>query len=63
MALGSVKGDTAPAVWKHMRDETGSSDPGWNFDSKYLVSKSGVVSVPGDVEADIERLMQESDEL
>ena len=59
MKLGSVKGDAAPDLWKHMRDVTGSSDPSWNFDSAYLVSKSGVVSVPKNVEQDIEALMAE----
>ena len=58
MKLGSVVGDTAPELWKFMRDATGAGDPGWNFDSKYLVSKTGEVSVPGkDVEADIEKLI------
>ena len=60
MKLGSVVGDTAPEIWKFMRDSTGAGDPGWNFDSKYLVSKSGAVSVPTkDVEADIEKLLSE----
>jgi len=59
MKLGSVKGDTAPEIWKHMRDSTGSSDPSWNFDSAYLVSKSGEVSVPQNVETDIEALLGE----
>lgn len=59
MKLGSVVGDTAPDLWKHMRDATGSGDPGWNFDSSYLVSKSGAVSVPTDIEAEIEALMAE----
>lgn len=59
MKLGSVKGSAAPEIWKYMRDATGSSDPGWNFDSSYLVSKSGAVSVPKDVKKDIEALMAE----
>lgn len=60
LKLGSVVGGTAPEVWKYMRDATGSSDPGWNFDSKYLVSKTGEVSVPtADVEGDIEKLIGE----
>lgn len=59
MKLGSVKGDAASEIWKCMRDATGSSDPGWNFDSSYLVSKSGKVSVPKNVEQDIEALMAE----
>lgn len=42
-----------------MREATDSSDPGWNFDSKYLVSKTGEVSVPSDVEGDIEKLVSE----
>lgn len=60
LQLGSVVGDTAPGVWKHLRDATDSSDPGWNFDSKYLVSKTGEVSVPtADVEDDVEKLIGE----
>jgi len=59
MKLGSVKGDPAPEIWKHMRDATASSDPGWNFDSAYVVSKFGKVSVPKNVEEDIEALMAE----
>jgi glutathione peroxidase-family protein len=59
MQLGSVVGEGAPEVWKHVREATGSSDPGWNFDSKYLVSKTGEVSVPSDVEGDIEKLLSE----
>jgi len=59
MKLGSVVGDGATDIWKYMRDTTGSSDPSWNFDSKYLVSKTGTVSVPSDVEADIEKLVKE----
>lgn len=59
MKLGSVVGDGAPEVWKLMRDASGSGDPAWNFDSKYLVSKSGAVSVPADVASDIEKLVAE----
>ena len=60
MQLGSVKGDTAPEVWKHMRDITGSGDPSWNFKGKYLVSRTGEISVPTDLEADIAKLIEES---
>ena len=63
MALGSVQGSSAPAVWRHLVEETRSGDPGWNFDAKYLVGKTGDVIVPDDLEADIERLMEEGDEL
>jgi len=59
MKLGSVMGDGAPEVWKFMRESSGSSDPGWNFDSKYLVAKTGEVSVPSDVDAEIAKLISE----
>ena len=59
MKLGKIKGDTAPEVWRFFKDETGASDPMWNFKGKFLVSKNGEVSVPTDLEADIERLMNE----
>jgi len=60
MKLGSVRGDAAPDLWRFMRDATGSSDPSWNFASAYLVSRTGVVSVPRNgIEADIAVLMAE----
>jgi len=59
MKLGKIKGDTAPEVWRFFKDETGASDPTWNFKGKFLVSKNGEVSVPTDLEADIERLINE----
>jgi len=60
MKLGSVKGASAPEVWRFMKDSTGASDPTWNFNGKFLVSKSGQVSVPkGNVETAIEELMRE----
>jgi glutathione peroxidase-family protein len=60
MKLGKVKGDEAPDVWKFFKQETGAADPTWNFKGKFLVSKTGAVSVPkGDVEAAITALMEE----
>lgn len=61
MKLGNIKGDDAPDVWKFFKEETGASDPTWNFKGKFLVSKSGVVSTtsPSTVEDDIEALMTE----
>lgn len=59
LKLGKVKGDKAPQVWKYMKEQTGAADPNWNFKGKFLVSKTGVVSVPTNVEADIEALMNE----
>jgi len=59
MKLGKIKGDTAPEVWKFFKDETGAGDPIWNFKGKFLVGKTGEVSVPTDLEADIEKLINE----
>mmetsp|Transcript_25964 Transcript_25964/g.38450 ORF Transcript_25964/g.38450 Transcript_25964/m.38450 type:complete len:96 (+) Transcript_25964:271-558(+) len=62
MKLGKVKGPTASGIWKFMKEETGAPDPTWNFNGKFLVSKSGTVSIPKNVEADIEALMAEGEE-
>jgi len=63
MKLGSVTGNSAPEVWRYMRDQSGESDPGWNFDSKFLVSKTGdrVLSVSSgtQLEAEIKALVEE----
>jgi len=59
MKLGSVKGSSAPEVWRYMTEATGDSSPTWNFSAKYLVSKTGEVSIARDVEKDIEKLMEE----
>jgi glutathione peroxidase-family protein len=60
MKLGNILGDEASDVWKFFKAETGAADPGWNFKGKFLVSKTGKVSVPkGNVEAEIEALMKE----
>ena len=42
-----------------MKQASGASDPTWNFNGKFLVSKSGEVSVPKNVERDIEALMED----
>ena len=31
MELGSVKGSSAPEIWRHMKEQTGASDPAWNL--------------------------------
>jgi len=62
MKLGSVKGDTASDIWKYLRENNSannSKDPRWNFSSQYLVSKSGKVSIPKNIEQDIAALMAE----
>lgn len=59
MKLGNVLGNDAPEIWKHMKQASGASDPTWNFNGKFLVSKSGEVSVPKNVERDIEALMED----
>ena len=63
MKLGNIKGPEAPEVWRFFKEQTGAPDPMWNFRGKFLVSKSGVVSVPTDLEADIEKLMDEDGDL
>ena len=55
LQLGKVTGTEAPALWKFMQEQTGAKDPTWNFKGKFLVSKTGQVSVPTNVEADIEQ--------
>ena len=62
MKLGNILGDGAPDVWKFFKSETGAEDPTWNFKGKFLVSKTGSVSVPTNLERDIEALMEEKGE-
>jgi len=59
--LGKVTGQDVPDLWKFLKAETGAKDPTWNFNGKFLVSKTGVVSITtaGSVESDTEKLMQE----
>eukprot|EP00977_Amphora_coffeiformis_P024022 scaffold14974_cov195-Amphora_coffeaeformis.AAC.29 len=59
LALGKVTGDDASELWKYMKEQTGAADPTWNFNGKFLISKTGKVSVPKNLEADIEALMNE----
>ncbi len=59
MKLGKVRGEGSPDVWKFFKTQTGASYPIWNFQGKFLVSKTGSVSVPTDLEKDIEALMEE----
>eukprot|EP00428_Durinskia_dybowskii_P012973 CAMPEP_0170208554 /NCGR_PEP_ID=MMETSP0116_2-20130129/3863_1 /TAXON_ID=400756 /ORGANISM="Durinskia baltica, Strain CSIRO CS-38" /LENGTH=62 /DNA_ID=CAMNT_0010459029 /DNA_START=176 /DNA_END=364 /DNA_ORIENTATION=+ len=62
MKLGKVTGKDASEVWKFFQKETSAKDPTWNFNGKFLVSKTGVVSTTtaATVEADIAKLMEES---
>jgi glutathione peroxidase len=61
--LGHVTGPGASEVWKFFRKATGAKAPVWNFDGKFLVSKSGQVSLPtsDSLEADIARLVAAED--
>jgi len=59
MKLGKVKGEEAPELWRFFQDETDAADPLWNFQGKFLVSKTGVVSEPTNVVADIDYLINE----
>jgi glutathione peroxidase len=59
MKPSQVTGPGASEVWKYFLEATGASEPTWNFSSKFLVSKTGEVIVPGkDLEADIAKLME-----
>ena len=61
MQLGKIKGNKAPELWQHLREETGAKNPKWNFQGKFLVSKTGDISHTNDkdIDADIERLVNE----
>ncbi|CAB9501986.1 expressed unknown protein [Seminavis robusta] len=59
MKLGHVTGPGASEIWKFFMKSTKSKAPVWNFDGKFLVSKTGAVSLPTDLEADIAKLIQE----
>jgi glutathione peroxidase len=60
MKLGRVTGPGASEIWKFFKKATNARDPVWNFDGKFLVSKTGNVMLPeGDVEAAIAKLIGE----
>mmetsp|Transcript_32829 Transcript_32829/g.79817 ORF Transcript_32829/g.79817 Transcript_32829/m.79817 type:complete len:87 (+) Transcript_32829:507-767(+) len=61
MKLGPIKSSNpeTPLLWRYFLEKTGASDPLWNFRGKFLVSKTGEVTVPTDLEKDIERLIEE----
>jgi len=61
MKLGNVKGKDAPEVWKYMKLRSDAKDPTWNFNGKFLVSKTGKIlkTTAGTLEKDIEMLMKE----
>jgi glutathione peroxidase len=62
MKLGHVTGPGANEVWKFFRMATGSREPEWNFDGKFLVSKTGRIVLPSnDLEGDIAQLMAAED--
>ena len=58
MKLGSVTGPGASEIWKFFMKATGSRAPAWNFDGKFLVSKTGDITLPTDLEGDIEALIK-----
>jgi glutathione peroxidase len=61
MKLGHVTGPGASEIWKFFMKATQRREPVWNFDGKFLVSKSGRILLPGrDVAADIATLMEEA---
>jgi glutathione peroxidase-family protein len=64
MNIGDVAGTNARPSWKFFYDQTGASEPTWNFKGKFLVDRNGKVSVPSsNVEADIVALLDQQPEL
>ena len=64
MNIGDVAGPNARPSWKFFYDQTGASEPTWNFKGKFLVDRNGKVSVPSsNVEADIVALLDQQPEL
>lgn len=61
LALGHVTGPRASNLWKFFLSATGAPEPTWNFASKFVVSKTGVVLVAHshNLEATIASLMKE----
>jgi len=49
------------ASWKAMQAEAGANEPGWNFGTHFLISKTGKVKTvkPKEVEAGIQELLKE----
>jgi glutathione peroxidase-family protein len=49
------------AAWKFLQSEAGANEPGWNFGTHFLISKSGkvVTSKPKEVEAGLQALLKE----
>jgi len=44
MAKGDVKGASTHPAWKIMQESTGSPDPQWNFDGKFIIGKDGAIT-------------------
>lgn len=61
MSLSKLKGNKAPELWRYLKEETGAKNPKWNFQGKFLISKTGhvMVSNADDLEDDIEELINE----
>lgn len=55
-----VMGPNADPVFRFFKEQTGADDPQWNFKGKFLVSRDGVVSVPGgNIKGDIQKLVDQ----
>lgn len=53
-----VKGPNINPIWKYLKDQTSAPDPQWNFTGKFIVSRDGKVSLPGqDFKSDIQTAM------
>ena len=62
MKLGKVKstaGNECQEIWNYLRLKTLSNDPNWNFASKYLISKTGQVTISkGNISTEIAELIE-----
>ena len=62
MKLGKVKstaGTECQEIWNYLRLQTLSNDPNWNFASKYLISKTGQVTISkGNISTEIAELIE-----
>mmetsp|Transcript_86954 Transcript_86954/g.241139 ORF Transcript_86954/g.241139 Transcript_86954/m.241139 type:complete len:115 (+) Transcript_86954:286-630(+) len=47
MTKSDVTGGNMHPAWKVMKELTGAPDPGWNFDGKFVIGKTGdIKTVP-----------------
>ena len=52
-----VNGPGAGPCYSYLHTKAGMGDVGWNFDGKFLVSRTGEITFPTDPESDIAALL------